>query len=572
MKSTSISERLILYLVTVAMIIIVIIGSITYLITKQALINRTFDQLITLRLEKSSRLETFFHDRESDLKRWSDETSTKQIAQISLEQKLQQPDSLFPTNHPEYYSGLWICLPQRSFVHIEGGNRAPDISSEALEKMINRVSDTNNVAYADLSSQQINLYMLTRIQGSNACVIMEIPQSAINAIMVSKSKDSGLGQTGESYLVGADFLMRSNSRFKENVTLLQSVKNESVINAMNGLSGKAFVRDYRNVSCLSSYSPILQNRLNWIILAEMDEQEAMIPVDSIRNSILLISVIISAAIFLFAIFAAQKIVIPLKRLQKASEQIGGGNFDIRLKVSSSDEIGVLTKTFNWMTNQLNEQKLELESEKTKRFSSLIDGQEMERRRLSRDLHDGLGQSLLAVNLKLEQASHQHNNTNNQLLVETQVLLLKTINEIRQITANLLPPVLEVFGLEQACLTLCKETSAQSTTLFVFQSQDIPENINEKIQVYIYRIAQEAINNIVKHAKASHADMTMYAYENDLYVGFVDNGNGFDSHNPSIKGNGLLNIRQRVELLHGDCRIHSSSESGTRINIKIPLQE
>jgi len=78
------------------------------------------------------------------------------------------------------------------------------------------------------------------------------------------------------------------------------------------------------------------------------------------------------------------------------------------------------------------------------------------------------------------------------------------------------------------LTLCKETSTHSTTLFEFQSQDIPDNINEKTQVYIYRIVQEAINNIVKHAKASRADVTMYAYENDLYVSFVDNGKGFDS--------------------------------------------
>lgn len=437
--------------------------------------------------------------------------------------------------------------------------------------MINRVSETNKVVYADLSPQQSSLFMLTYIEGSNSYLLLEIPQSAINAIMVSKSKDSGLGQTGESYLVGADFLMRSSSRFKENVTLLQSVKNESVINGLNGFSGKAFVQDYRSVSCLSAYGPFRQNDLNWIILAEMDEHEAMIPVDSIRNSILLISVIISASIFLFAIFAARKIVIPLKRLQKASEQIGSGNFDIRLYVSSSDEIGVLTKTFNRMTSQLIAQKIELESEKTKRFNALIDGQEIERWRLSRDLHDSLGQSLLAINLKLEQATHQPCNKNNQLLAETQRLLLKTINEIRQITANLLPPVLEVFGLEQACLTLCKETSTHSTTLFEFQSQDIPDNINEKTQVYIYRIAQEAINNIVKHAKASRADVTMYAYENDLYVSFVDNGKGFDSQNSSIKGNGLLNIRQRVELLHGECRIHSSSESGTRINIKIPIQ-
>ncbi len=569
MKNISISERLILYFVTAGVLIIIIIGSITYYITKQAVLNRTFDKLISLRLEKTNRLESFFHDRESDLLRIATDQQTQSIVRkASLSS--QNPYTAKPSQHPEYYSNLWIYFPQKSIILIEGNTIRPGLSEDFLHNLIEELPKESYPVYVDLSPERMNLFMITKVADTDVLLLLEIPQAAINTIMVSQIHDNGLGQSGESYLVGDDFLMRSNSRFVTKAILFQSVNNESVKNALSGITGKAIVKDYRNISCLSSYSELRLKNLHWVILSEMDEHEAMIPVDSIRNAILLISLFIAAAIFLFAFLSSQKIILPLKRLQQASEQIGAGDFNVELKVASTDEIGTLTQTFNHMTSQLLRQKKELEEEKTKRFRSLIDGQEMERQRLSRDLHDGLGQSLLAVNLKLEQASNQNDTTKNQLIAETRSLLLNTINEIRQITADLLPPVLEAFGIEQAFQTLCKETSVNSETIVEFQCQDIPENIDKKIQVYVYRIGQEAINNIVKHAKASRAGITMYAYENNLYVNFVDNGKGFDIQNLTNKGNGLINIRQRVELLKGECKILSSAVAGTRINLKIPL--
>jgi len=232
----------------------------------------------------------------------------------------------------------------------------------------------------------------------------------------------------------------------------------------------------------------------------------MIPVYSIRNNILLLSIIIAASVFIFAFLISRKITHPLKKLQKASEQIGTGNYNVTVEVSSRDEIGFLTETFNRMTLRLKKQSNQIEEEKTKRMSSLIDGQEMERQRLSRDLHDSLGQSLLTVKIKLEQAKNANVEKNQQIIHETQELLRDTIQEIRNISNDLMPPVLEAFGMEQGLKNLCKDTAKNTDISIKYISENIPDSLDKRVQIYVYRIAQEAINNITKHSAATEASL------------------------------------------------------------------
>jgi len=204
------------------------------------------------------------------------------------------------------------------------------------------------------------------------------------------------------------------------------------------------------------------------------------------------------------------------------------------------------------------------------MSSLIDGQEMERQRLSRDLHDSLGQSLLTVKIKLEQAKNANVEKNQQIIHETQELLRDTIQEIRNISNDLMPPVLEAFGMEQGLKNLCKDTAKNTDISIKYISENIPDSLDKRVQIYVYRIAQEAINNITKHSAATEASLKISCNQNLISLIISDNGKGFDIEKNDTNGNGIMNIKERVELLKGECKFYSSLGKGTQINIKIPI--
>ena len=590
MKRISITEKLIFYFVSLGIVVIIIIGSYTYYFAKKALLNRTFDQLISLRSEKKNRIEQFFIDRDRDISIISKSEECSNIIEILNTEpfstdkikKLQNNSNLskFISSYG-YYHKLHIVntkdfvftinSPQSELCNFSGFNIQ---TNENLRNFCKEIEQSKSTLIKDLSNPKLMIYIGTPILNeakiNQGFVILEIPISAINKIMLGFSENNGLGKSGETYLVGNDSLMRSNSRFKENAVFNIKVNSVSVKNALNGKIECGIVKDYRNISCLSSYSKVNIEGLNWVILAEINEQEAMIPVYSIRNSILLISIIIAGIVFIFAYLISKRITLPLKKLQKASEQIGSGNYDIILAINSLDEIGLLTNAFNDMSSQLKKQRQELDEEKTKRVSSLIDGQEMERQRLSRDMHDSLGQSLLAVKIKLEHAKGSSFEKSQLLISETQELLRNTINEIKSISNDLMPPVLEAFGLEQGLRTLCKNTAANTAIPIEFICEGIPDTLDARLQIYLYRISQEAVNNISKHSAASQVSFKIIFTDDTVNINIADNGKGFNMDTIGVKSNGIMNIKERVKLLKGECEFYSSIKNGTQIAIKIPL--
>jgi signal transduction histidine kinase len=590
MKNISITEKLILYFVSLGVVVIIIVGSLSYYFAKHALLNRTFDQLISLRLEKKNRIEQFFLDRDRDINLISRSEEIKKIIDASCTKiKSMQPFNLqsynsYLNNYISsygYYQRLYVAN-RDSIVFCLNSNQqdllsnleTDSVSGANLSSFRKEIELSGKTIIQDLTKSKPLIYIGTPVYNDLSkligAVILEIPMTAINKIMFGYSEKNGLGRTGETYLVGKDYLMRSNSRFRENAVFNLKVETVAVLNAFSGEPGSCIVKDYRNIFCLSSYSKVNIDGLDWVILAEIDEQEAMVPVNAIRNSILLVSIIIAAGVFIAALLVSRRITLPIKKLQKATEQIGSGNYGDNLEVSSYDEIGLLTETFNSMTTRLKKQSEEIEQEKTKRVSLLIDGQEMERQRLSRDLHDSLGQSLLAVKIKLEQAKNANPEKNQQIIHETQELLKSTIQEIRNITNNLMPPVLEAFGIEQGLMNLCKDTEANTELKIDFTCETLPASFDQRKQIYLYRIAQEAINNITKHSMADKATIQISACENCISLNIEDNGKGFDISKPGSKGNGITNIRERVQLLKGECHFYSSPGKGTQINIEIPL--
>ncbi len=169
----------------------------------------------------------------------------------------------------------------------------------------------------------------------------------INAIMGERS---GMGETGESYLVGPDKLMRSDSRFIEESTLLKrTVDTASVTAALAGESGTQTVDDYRGIPVLSSYQPLSVPGLDWAVLAEKDFAEVRDPIVSLRNQLLIFTLagLLLTTVILIAVL--RRIVIaPIKQLATTADAIDAGDYAVRAKVDSQDEFNELAETLNRM--------------------------------------------------------------------------------------------------------------------------------------------------------------------------------------------------------------------------------
>ena len=590
MKSISITEKLIFYFVLIGLVGIISVGSYSYFFAKKALLNRTYDLLISLRLEKNTRVEQFFTDRKKDIYVISKSDEIVKLVDLSnLENGTSIDMDLIKKDSPldqlisgdGYYQRLFV-VTRKNFIYdlvpkqtdSNTDSLMGKIPYEKLEKFCKKLEISRATVIQDLSKTNQFIYIGTPVFDNkktiSGFVVLEIPINALNKIMFEHSENNRLGETGETYLVSDDYLMRSNSRFKGNAILNINVKSISVLNAFKGKTGVGIVRDYRNISCLSSYSKVNIEGLNWVIVAEIDELEAMTPVYSIRNSILLISIIMAAGIFILAFLLSISITAPLKRLRRASEQIGEGDYNVHLKISSLDELGMLTATFNDMVLRLKKQSEEIEEGKIKRVNSLLDGQEIERQRLARDLHDSLGQSILTANIKLEQARNADSVKSQQIILETQMLLKQIIQEIRNISNDLMPSILASFGIEQGLRNFCRETSKNTGIDLSFVSSKIPGSLIQGLQIYLFRITQEAVSNVIRHSGATAAVISLSFDQNTIFLSIRDNGHGFDVTSVTNRGNGILNIKERVKAVRGACTFSSSAENGTFIEISIPV--
>lgn len=212
---------------------------------------------------------------------------------------------------------------------------------------------------------------------------------------------------------------------------------------------------------------------------------------------------------------------------------------------------------------------ELHQERQKRLTAVIDGQELERSRISRELHDGLGQDLLAIKMKMEEISE---NTSDKVLFSgLKKSFLKTIDEAKRISNDLKPVMLDELGIVTAIKNMCSELSVATKIKIDVVSYGVPDALDPKIQTYIYRICQEGLSNIVRHSEATEADIQLLGNEKQLSLVIQDNGHGFDtSQKPPGRGNGLYNIRDRVLIVDGSFEISSLAGEGTVLTIKIPL--
>lgn len=191
----------------------------------------------------------------------------------------------------------------------------------------------------------------------SAVVAIQLGTKHLNTIMQERT---GLGETGETYLVGSDSLMRSDSRFETASTILKKkIDTEATRNALQGAQGVKVLKDYRGESVLSSYSPTGLRKFQgvdfeWGIIAEIDEAEAFKPIGVIRNWILLITLVTVVLVVVVSILITRSVINPLKNIAGRIGEIASlaGDLTVRVEARSADEIGDIARAHNSMTATL----------------------------------------------------------------------------------------------------------------------------------------------------------------------------------------------------------------------------
>jgi signal transduction histidine kinase len=214
-----------------------------------------------------------------------------------------------------------------------------------------------------------------------------------------------------------------------------------------------------------------------------------------------------------------------------------------------------------------ELKLLEREEERRRIANLIEGQEIERARLSREMHDGLGQLLNAVQFNMECLTDK-----NLFSVKDKVgkLIQETLSESKRISANLLPLKLIDFDLSSCVASLCEQIHSEKVKV-VFQTKPYTAEHSEQEKLTLYRIIQEGIQNALKHSGCSHIFVQLYGDDDELHISIEDDGKGFDK-STKVKSSsyGLRNIQHRVEVLNGKFEIESNPEYGTLLSVTIPV--
>jgi signal transduction histidine kinase len=248
-----------------------------------------------------------------------------------------------------------------------------------------------------------------------------------------------------------------------------------------------------------------------------------------------------------------------------SNEIGKKNLSADYQLSSENDM--LGKSLILMQQKL----IDYENISTKNRllakQSIIRGEENERVRISRELHDGLGP--LLTSLKLTVKSSELNHIEKGKIIET---LDSTIAEIRRMTYDLMPPALADFGVGKALMNFVgsiKKSSGIDIT-YEYETKERGSSIDTEIDICLFRVCQELVNNTLKHANASKIVLSLTEFDNKYALYYADNGSGFNLEEVKT-GLGLRNIRERVEVFEGYLDIKSGSK-GTVVEVEIPIKE
>ncbi|HZX73572.1 MAG TPA: ATP-binding protein [Cyclobacteriaceae bacterium] len=615
-KGYKIFTKLFISYTGVVLAALLVLSSIFYVIISDVLIQRTLDQLSSVNILKKQLVENYFLRSTQNLEELQLENKFlhihDELLQLSANNLQRKSDLTEIDSIRKLYDFQNLYLFDAEYQQLY--STKGDVFSADIRNHIDSVvrEKPNHQRLIDVShfspDRLIWVYYYIPILRDSQRIGMVLVQENMRKIQNILIETTGMGNSGESYLVGTDYRLRSLSRFfPDRLPGTIKVDTEAARKSFQGQDGNGMLNDYRGVKVLSVYRRIENIDLQWVIISEIDLTEAMKPVLELRNYLFVVTlfIILITAIITYLLSNAiarpilhlqeivaslSKGIIPHKKnlvtstdeISKMAEaidqltdglsrtttfanEIGSGNFSTSF--STLSEKDVLGKALIHMRDELrtfNERELKLARE---RAATLLEGQENERRRIIKELHDGVGQLLTAIRIRVDTLDSE-----SELKEEIKTRINETIDEVKRISYNVMPQAIVDYGLEAALKGLCDNVKKYSTLTIDFRYvHEHEHSLNFDVSIAIFRIAQEALNNIVKHAQATQVSLHVLDKEDEIYLVIEDNGKGFDEskivENASF---GLRNIRERAKLLNGNADIQSSLGTGTIIEVNIPV--
>ncbi|MCB2160486.1 hypothetical protein KQH40_00200 [bacterium] len=469
---------------------------------------------------------------------------------------------------PDFDLGIGLFTPEGSLISFIG-----DVNGwESLETTINEIIITGYPSYEDgpilsepfpYKDQYYSLiYYQTDPQSPFAVGVFSVHNLATQTLTGSLTFDNK----------GAVILVDQNLNLLFQSGHLDLAENPEthpgVSEALSGDSGTTYFRAADGEHVVA-YSPITVS--NWGLIIE--EPWASVASPLLRYSETGSLILLPIAIFsIFALwFGTKQIIQPISLFRGQAEDFSRGNYQaFKEDVGGISEIRDLHNTFFEMADEVEGTQKTL-----RRFLELVTtGQEEERKRLARELHDDTLQSLIALNQRVMMVKRRAESVGlEDSLSEIEAMIAQTMSELRRFTQALRPIYLEDLGLVTALDTLTKETSQSSNIQVDFRSVGDEKRLSDSVEIALFRISQEALSNILRHSEAKEAQVSISFTAEGVELMISDNGIGFvPPKNPGILANkghfGLLGIHERAELIGATITIDSVIGRGTNLILQI----
>jgi two-component system, NarL family, sensor histidine kinase UhpB len=253
---------------------------------------------------------------------------------------------------------------------------------------------------------------------------------------------------------------------------------------------------------------------------------------------------------------------PLERLagqMETADVLRGGQ---RVPVADSGEIGTLEHAFNRMLERL-------ESERREAGAYALKAQEDERQRLARGLHDEVGQSMTAVLLQLKRMTASASPGQRAQLAEAQQVVKTSLEDVRRLAQELRPELLDHLGLASALSNLASGFEQRTHVRVRRQLERSLPPLDPQVELVIYRVAQESLTNVARHAQATEVLLSLQRGNNSVVLRVIDDGQGFDPGH--AEGGGLRGIRERALIAGGAAAIKPGPGGGVEVRLEVPAE-